>query len=69
MESSYGRAHVGTIGETNVSIRIDEINHNVNILIVSNHNQDVPVIVGLTFHRRSEVLTIVSGKGPDHSCR
>lgn len=58
--SGYGGALLGTNDQTIVSIRIDLVNESVNVLIVSDIVQDIPVVIGPTFLNKSVVLLIVS---------
>ncbi|CAG9764804.1 unnamed protein product [Ceutorhynchus assimilis] len=57
-----GKVVILAIGEGKTTLKIDQVEADVDFIVVPDHIQSIPVIVGQSLLNQSTILVIVSGK-------
>lgn len=60
--SGFAGGKICAMGEANVDIEVDSVKVNVKVLIVPNHVQSIPVIIGQPFLNDDSVIVVIKNK-------
>uniref|UniRef100_A0A6P7H570 Uncharacterized protein LOC114347142 n=1 Tax=Diabrotica virgifera virgifera TaxID=50390 RepID=A0A6P7H570_DIAVI len=60
--TGYGGNKIQAIGETEMTIKIDEAEGIVNAVVVPDYVQQIPLMIGQSFLNQPQVLMVVTGK-------